>query len=339
MVGPMAVSRRHALGLGAAVALSVATSSCREDAGEARPAPSPSPRSSRPSSRPSSPPAKPSFAGQPPPGSLYYGASVPHDRSLPAWEHQLGSRLALNRSYFTPDPNETAQLVHRCHDDLRQGRLPHVSTKPLGTWRELADGVRDEWLAGMLRPLGQEAGPVFLTLHHEPENDVGPPGMQPSDYVAMQQRAIALAAELAPAVTIVPVLQQWTFDPSRHDAEPGAWLVPDAAVIGLDVYNAWSPTNGKQWRSFSSKIDEVLGWFDGKPLAIGEYGCREDPEVPGLAAEWMRDAAEHARTHGIVSMSYFNSGVGAQDGAWTLSGETEQAFAELLTSDWVVRPG
>ena len=82
-------------------------------------------------------------------------------------------------------------------------------------------------------------------------------------------------------------------------------------MIGLDLYNPWSPTNGKAWRSFGSKVDEVISWFGDTPLAIGEYGCREDPENPGLAAEWLRDAAEYARTHNIVSMSYFNSGVGS----------------------------
>lgn len=264
---------------------------------------------------------------------------MPHHRSLTAWEKDLGNRLALNRSYFTPDHNETAQLVDRCRRDLAHGRLPHVSTKPLGTWRELAAGARDVWLASMLRPLGRLGGPVFLTLHHEPENDAGPPGMRPADWVAMQRHVIGLAAELAASVTVVPVLQSWTFEPSRHEVDPAVWIVPEAAVLGLDLYNPWSPTNGKAWRSFGSKADEVLAWFGSTPLAIAEYGCRDDPGVPGLAAEWLRDAAEYARSHRIVSMSYFNSGVGAADGTWRLDGTTEETFAELLAADWVARPG
>ena len=167
----------------------------------------------------------------------------------------------------------------------------------------------------MLRPLGAESAPVFFTLHHEPENDAGPEGMQPSDFVAMQVRAIRIAAELAPQVTIVPVLQHWTFDPLHVDVDPSAWLVPEASVIGLDIYNPWSPTNGKAWRSFGSKADEVIGWFGDTPLAIGEYGCREDPANPGLAAQWLRDAAYYARTHNIVSMSYFNSGEDSLEGS------------------------
>ena len=331
----MAIARRDLLCLSAAVAISVVTSSCQDARQTARgpSVPSPVPATETPVA--SGPVA---FPGKPPPGALYFGASVPHHRSLPAWEESLGSRLALNRSYFTPDPNETAQLIGRCHDDLAHGRLPHVSFKPSRTWRDIASGERDEWLSRMLRHLGEESGPVFLTVHHEPENDAGPPGMQPSDYVAMQRRVIGLAAELAPQVIIVPVLQHWTFDPLGDDPDPSAWIVPQASVIGIDIYNPWSPTNGKQWRSFGGKVDEVIGWFGDTPLAIGEYGCREDPENPGLAAEWLRDAADYARSHNIVSMSYYNSGKNSPDGSWALQGDTEQAFAELLASHWVARP-
>ena len=37
-------------------------------------------------------------------------------------------------------------------------------------------------------------------------------------------------------------------------------------------------------------------------------------------------------------MSYFNSGIGSDDGTWELDGQTERAFAQLLTEDWVFRP-
>jgi hypothetical protein len=333
----MQLGRRDLLSLGAAVAVTMATSSCRN--GDPRP-------DARETTIPSAAPAKRTptasrsfdFPGRPPAGSLYYGASVPYHRSLSAWERELDTSLALHRSYFTQDRNETGQLVQRCRVDLAHGRLPHVSVKATATWQEVAAGAQDEWLAKMLGPLGAESRPLFFTLHHEPENDAGRPGMQPHDYVAMQQRVIRLAAELAPQVTIVPILQQWTFDPMGEETDPAAWIVPEASVIGLDLYNPWSPTNGKAWRSFSSKADEVIGWFGDTPLAIGEYGCRNDPANPGLAAEWLRDAAAYARTHNIVSMSYFNSGVGSPDGSWELGGATEQAFAELLASDWVVRP-
>jgi hypothetical protein len=331
----MAIGRRDLLGLGAAVAIAAATSSCRDTGSTVSTAP---PSLVPTATPPTSVVGPPSVPGQPPPGHLYYGASVPHYRSLPAWEREIGSTLALNRSYFRADTDRTEELVGRCQADLARGRLPHVSIKPAATWAEVASGADDAWLGDLLRRLGAEGAPLFLTLSHEPENDSGAPGMQPTDFVAMQRHAIALALEVAPLVTVVPVLQRWTFDPLRDDIDPADWVVEEAAVFGLDVYNPWSPTNGKDWSSFGSKIDELAPWIGGKPVVIGEYGCRIDPQNPGLAGEWMREAAEYARTHHIISMSYFNSAIGSPEGSWELSGETETTFAELLASSWVARP-
>lgn len=331
----MEIGRRRLLGLGAGAAVAVLASSC---SGSPTSAPaSVTPRPSR-TSRPTPSPTPAAFPGQPAAGDLYYGASVPFHRSLAGWERELGSPLALNRSYFAPDRNEARQLVARCRDDLANGRLPHVSSKADGTWADVAAGRRDAWLASMLAPLGELGGTVLFTLHHEPENDAGQPGMMPDDWTGMQRRAVLMAADLAPSVVVAPVLQHWTFDPSRHDVDPGRWLVPEAPVAGLDVYNPWSPANRKEWRSFGSKMDEVLGWFEGRPLVIGEYGCRDDPQNPGLAAQWIRDAAAYAREHGIVSMSYFNSGLNSPEGTWEMSPSMQSAFASELTSDWVARP-
>lgn len=284
-------------------------------------------------------PTKRTFEGQPSPGTLFYGASLPYHRSLQKWERELGTTLGLHRSYFTPGPSAISNLTATCRSDLAANRVPHTSIKPPGPWAEVAAGHHDSWLAALLTPLGALGTPIFFTLHHEPENDAGTLGMQAGDYVAMQQRLLRLSADLAPSVTIAPVLQHWTFDPTRTDIDPAAWLVPEAPVAGLDVYNPWSPTNGMDWRTFGSKVDEVLDWFGQTPIVIGEYGCRDDPHNPGMAAQWLRDAAEYAQAHNIVSMSYFNSHVGAHAGTWEMSPRTERAFAELLSSDLVARPG
>lgn len=340
----MEIGRRGLLGLGAALTLSAA--GCRDTGLEEGPVTTtPLPSATRtvtptPTPTPTATPtASPRFPGDPGPGKLFYGASLPRGLSVTEWEDELGSTLGVHRSYFTPDHNETVQLISQCRDDAARGRLPHVSIKPTWTWASLAAGRHDQWLDLTLTKLGKESVPIFLTIHHEPENDTGPQGMSPADFVAMQSHVIERAAELAPLVSIVPVLQHWTFDPLREGGtRPEEWLVPDAAIMGFDIYNPWSPTNGKLWRSFGSKASEVLDWMGDKAVAVGEYGCRVDNANPGLAAGWLRDAADFGREHGLVSMSYFNSHVNSPDGTWALRGETEQAFAELLASDWVARP-
>lgn len=246
--------------------------------------------------------------------------------------------LSVNRSYFGTEADEASQLVECCRTDLAQGRLPHVSIKPARTWGDVASGADDGWLDGMLHQLGEGGLSAILTLNHEPENDAGGPGMQPADFVAMQERAIRLAADLAPRVIVAPVLQHWTFEPLRDDVDPAVWIVPGASVFGVDVYNPWSPTNGKKWRSLGSKLDEVASWIDGRPVVIGEYGCHDDPQTPGLASEWLQDAVDYALSHDVISMCYYNSGNDAVDGSWELTGEMESTFATLLASDWVARP-
>jgi hypothetical protein len=324
----MAIARREVLGIGAALSLSAVTAACT-GSGSRRGALARA-REERAAAAVHSLP--------PPDGTMFYGASVPYGESVSTWEQELGASLAVHRSYFGAETDEPKELVAQCLADGAAGRLPHVSIKPAATWRDLASGTDDDWLASMLRPLGEDGSPVLFTLHHEPENDAGGPGMQPPDYVAMQERVIRLAAELAPRVQVTPVLQHWTFEPLRNDVDPSAWVVPGASVFGIDVYNAWAPGNGKSWRSLGSKLDEAAPWIGDRPIAIGEYGCRNDPRDPTLGAEWLEDAAAYARSHNVISMSYYNSGENSPDGSWALTGLMESTFADLLASPWVARP-
>lgn len=333
-------SRRTLLGLGAAAALSAATSSCRSAQDPPRTAPSASGSRSAiadPSPSPSHSPRRAAYPGEPAPGHLYFGASLPHHRPLRPWERSLGTTLSVHRSYFRPDANETVQMLRRCRADHAHHRLPHVSTKTPGSWRDVATGYHDDWLTQTVRALGRVEAPVFLTVHHEPENDAGGVGMEAPDFVAMQRRVIDAASRAAPLVTVVPVIQHWSFEPLRGRIDPMAWVVDEAAVLGVDVYNPWSPTNGKRWLSFGARIDEVFAWIGERPLAIGEFGCRDDPDNPGVASDWLRSAVDYARRRPIVSMSYFNSGVNAPDGTLELQGDTERTFAELLAAPWVAR--
>ncbi len=273
------------------------------------------------------------FPGDPGRGFLYYGASVAWHRPLPALEHRLRRPLSVHRSYF--DPDEARDLHARVEDDRRNRRLPHVSIKPPGNWADVAKGRRDRWLHRLIEPLRSSRVPVFLTIHHEPEDNAGGPGMGPRDFVAMQERAIRVARANAPNVTVIPVLQHWTFDP-RRNLHPGRWVVPSTKVFGVDIYNPWSPTNGLEWRHFGDKLDEVRRWSGHRPIAVAEFGCRRDPDKPGRAARWMYNAFEYARHNNVVSLSYFNSDNSRHE-SWELYGGREEAFARNLRRGCVAR--
>lgn len=270
---------------------------------------------------------EPRFPGDPGRGLVLYGASLPWTTSLPDFERQLGHHLGVHRSYFSAEQTQT--IIERVRDDHANHRRSFVSIKCPGTWRQVATGQLDEWLRGLIDALGRECLAVMLSLHHEPENDVNSNGMLPADWVAMHTRAISMASTSAPKVTIVPILMQWTFDP-RSGRNPSDWLVPDSKVIGLDVYNHWSRFNSKRWESFGDGVDLVRRWAGGKPILIGEYGCRTDPAAPGKAAAWMRAVYDYVAAHDIPVLSYFNSYQNSPDGTWELDGERLDMFKQLL---------
>jgi hypothetical protein len=275
------------------------------------------------------------FPGDPGAGNLYYGACVMGSLSLPNLEQQLGSIITVRRSYYSP--TGTAGLIQRCREDHAAGRFPMVSTKVPGTWADVAAGRQDAWLLTLLRGLGALTKPVQLALHHEPEEQAGPPGMAPSDFVAMQTHAIALAKTNAPNTTIVPILMQWTFDP-RSGRKANDWVVPTSEVFGFDCYNDWSPGAGAPpWKTFAEKASLALPFAGSRPIAIPEYGCHTDPSQPGRAAQWMRDAFAFASAHNIVSMAYYDSNLHSRWGSWVLDAERIGAMKDCIHRSNVAR--
>lgn len=276
------------------------------------------------------------FPGDPGPGDLYYGAAVMASLSLPDLEAKLQGTLTVRRSYFIA--SQVSGLLARVQEDQTAGRLPLVSTKPPGTWGDVAAGKYDGWLTGLLSSLAKFPLPVMLAIHHEPEDEIGRPGMSPADWVHMQNHAISLAAKLAANTSIVPILMQWTFDP-RSGRDPKDWMVDAADVFGMDVYNDWSQTGRLPWRTFEDKASAVLPWAGTKPVVVAEYGCRTDEAQPGRAAEWMRDAFDFGTSSNIAAMSYYDSSLHSPGGPWTLDEERTDAMRICLHKANVAKPG
>jgi hypothetical protein len=203
--------------------------------------------------------------------------------------------------------------------------MPIASIKPPGSWAATAQD--HAWIDSLVGPLGDLGHQMFLCVHHEPENDAAHYGTA-ADYVAMQN-ALLDAAAPTPNVVVVPILGTWSFD-ERSARLPSEWNVHRAGVYGLDLYNPWSPTNGKEWIPFADKLDLAAQEADGRPMLIGEYGCRSDPAQPGRAADWLSDAFDAALAAGVVAMAYFNSSRNSPDGSWELDSETLPAFARLM---------
>lgn len=272
--------------------------------------------------------AEPRFPGDPGDGRVYYGAFLPWPQSLSAWEDGvLGRTVSTHRGYF--QAGDPAGVVGTAREDHARSRLPMLSIRPPGDWAAVARGAHDAWVAQILEGLALLGHPVLLIVHHEPENDAGGGGMSALDYNQMQQRLLRMAAQLTDNVTVVPVLQHWTFDPRRDDASPEQWTVEGAPVFGVDLYNPWSASNGLDWRSMAEKLDEVRVWSGTSPIAISEYGCRHYPPDPQRSYRWMIEAMDYARHHEVVAMAYFNSNNSRHE-SWVLDRERLSAFKQNL---------
>jgi hypothetical protein len=272
------------------------------------------------------------FPGDAGRGRLFYGASVMPGLSVPALEKALDHRLTLRRSYF--NATQVDALVRQVSDDHAAKRLPVVSTKLPGTWADVASGTYDDWLDDLLERLDASSDPVMLSLHHEPENDAGPPGMAPADWVAVQRRAISAAA--GTTITILPILMAWTFVPESL-RNPDEWWVPDVPVMGIDGYNNWSTSNGAPWVAFEELMSPVRSYAGAVPLVVAEYGCRTPPDDPSRAGTWMRDAFRYAYGNDIVGLSYFDSALNAPDGSWVLDEVRTRAMRECIGRPQVVQ--
>ncbi|MEX0686975.1 MAG: hypothetical protein WD267_06430 [Balneolales bacterium] len=117
----------------------------------------------------------PAYPGQPAPGKVFWGAAI-NGNGDPVVRHEnpSGETMALRRTFWRWD-QRVSNMITTASDDIENGRLPWVSVKPPSEgdhrWQRIANGEFDDELDAMLLALDALGGPVWFTMHHEPEND------------------------------------------------------------------------------------------------------------------------------------------------------------------------
>jgi uncharacterized protein YfaP (DUF2135 family) len=275
------------------------------------------------------------YPAQPQPGMLYWGAAVSSNTD-PKIRHEIpaGKIMGLRRTFFNKWSKREA-LIKMASSDLQVGRLPWVSIKtPL--WTEMADGLHDNEIDEMLKGLDALPGPVWLTMHHEPE---GGNGSNTPDYdcgasghLAMnrhvRERMNALGVD---NVALAPILMGYTWN-TKSGRNPDEWWEPGIYdFIGVDPYQ----------KSDASLVTPV--WMDirqwaaarGVDVAVGEWGLHGTDEVAGSRVkEWYEHAANSNKDGvgggRVVALSAFDSNLNSDDGGWELQGAQLTTFHELM---------
>lgn len=299
-------------------------------------APGKAPVSNPPSARPS--PAlgngNGTFPGDVAPGAVRWGASIGGNSNPARHETPAATTMGLRRTFFQWS-NRTGSMVKTAKGDLAAGRLPWVSIKP-PSWAAMGHGAHDAEIDEMLRALDALNGPVWLTVHHEPEGGGGrnaaddPSG--PTGWRAMQERVrMRMDALGTDNIAFAPILMAWTYD-SRSGRNPADWWVDGIwDFVGIDHYqDSQSATSvlNDTWKRMYAFVSAK-----GKKIAIGEWGNRGTDTVAAAEMQAFYDfAVQSGRTGGsqVIGLSYFDSTLNSPSGGWELFGQPLDRFRQLM---------
>lgn len=301
------------------------------------------------------------FPGDPNPkvtGKAYWGSSVGGNGDPARHETPTGKSLSIRRTFYGWN---SSSMISTAKADIAANRLPHVSIKTPG-WNAVASGQYDTELDSMLTRLDALGGPVWFTVHHEPEgggckpNCPGPNGEDdaagPAGWRAMQskvrQRMNALGTK---NIAFMPVLMAWTWDTSSN-RKPEDWWVPgiwDAYIV--DSYAetpGQNPSDTKAWKGFVPWVESK-----GMPYGTAEWGMRtvsggSFSDTPDCKVLRTTTAAQEATAESkmqafwdwgfankkdIIAHTYFDSCLNSTNGGWALANSQLTRFQSILKND------
>ncbi|MBP2707204.1 hypothetical protein JOL79_25805 [Microbispora sp. RL4-1S] len=262
-------------------------------------------------------------------------------RSVEMAERRMGRRADIVHVY-----HRGGELFPTAEErEIARGpRLLLVNWKPAPgrSWADIAAGVADQRIDRLASYITTTfPGRFFLTVHHEPENDVrSGPGWSAADYAAMYRHVITRlrARGVRNAVTVMTYMgaPNWAAKP---------WF--DALYPGDDVVDwvAIDPYADARVSDFGSLVDktrpETPSWpgfyrwmqarFPAKPIMLAEWGVFERPDAPRFKRDLFASAARQIDEYPqIKALVYFDSAVAPRgDTRFDTTPGATRAFADL----------
>ena len=273
---------------------------------------------------------QPRFPGDTRPGTIRWGCGGGNN-SQRALEHETaaGRPMGVWRLFY--QMSQTADAVAKCKEAIDHGRVPWLSMKPGTSWQNVANGTIDAALQNLFNKLDALGGPVWFTMHHEPEGGGGTnapddPGGAPA-WRAMQTRIRqVLGAKGTTNIALLPCLMGYTWS-TGSGRNPDDWWVPEIFdAYGFDIYQSTesgpAPTRNASWT-------RAVAWCQERdiPMAIGELGNRGNDTQ---ASNELRETYESLLTVDCVGCAYFDTALNSGPAPYTLTGEPLRVFRELM---------
>jgi glycosyl hydrolase family 26 len=182
--------------------------------------------------------------------------------------------------------------------DKSTGRIPFINWNAakndgsVARWSAIANGSQDSWIQQRADAFRAFASPVYLSFHHEPEDDTSRFGT-PAEFAAAFRHIVTVFRQRnVTNVAFVWTMMAWSFD-GRSGRNPMDYYPGDSYVdlVGSDGYNWYGVRAGESWRSFAQVFatSRAFALAHRKPWIAVEYGVTEDRAVPGRKAQWFRD--------------------------------------------------
>lgn len=229
---------------------------------------------------------------------VWFGASTPsfdgsydYVRGLEEYEQIVGVQPDILHFYERgPEPFPTAEHRALAERPDRQRSILYFNWKPAPelTWRQIADGAADTSIASVASGLRGYPHRLFLTIQHEPENDVidrPGSGMTPTDYVSMYRHVVSALRALN-VDNVVFVLGYMGF---------GRWSsMVDDLYPGDDVVDwiSYDPYGFDSHATFAEMLNDPgpAGW-----PGFYEWATEKAPGTPIMLGEWGFDLRRQTR--------------------------------------------
>ncbi|HST85203.1 MAG TPA: carbohydrate binding domain-containing protein [Kineosporiaceae bacterium] len=260
----------------------------------------------------------------------FMGAAIGGNADPTRREAQFGGTMGLRRTYY--QAGQVANAVRTAKADLAANRLPWISFKEPYSWTEMANGKGDAWAKDLALQLRGVGGPVWLAIHHEPENDGNMP-----EWVRMQAHLAPIIRANAPNVAFSIVLTGYNQVMANKPALsfealwPGDGLID---IIGIDPYNNYGVVkNGKAITKFTELKEYYakLAPFAAAHhthWAVGETGYTQAAAAKDPA--WLTRSFNDLVSMGGIGYAYFDSTLNSV-GTWTLDSSAKiSAFSQAM---------
>jgi len=238
------------------------------------------------------------------------------------WDLRLSQTGPVHARRLFDQLASPADTVTLARDEVEAGRYPILSFKlPNDDWAGAAAGQYDTQLRNLAAQLDAIPGDLFITVHHEPNNDG-----TAANFAAMQRRVLPIlrAPDNVEAGVIMNgfIFRDWT------DAQIAQWLPADvielSEIVAADFYQFGTEQNPDPDNTAGMKIRDFSAWatrVGADRLGVGEYN--------GWTAEAVGDAGDAVlEDPRYVFAAVFNSDNGEL--GFVLSGERLEEFKETV---------